>query len=1172
MPDSPVPSTDCVDGKVLLSVLAQVKDGDFTARMPLEWTGVAGKVADSLNEVIISNQVLEKELARVSRVVGEQGELSQRAVLGGWTQSWSGSLESVNSLIDALVRPTIEMQRVIGAVADGDLSKKVSLDVRGEMLDLKNTINAMVDQLNGLISEVSRVAREVGTEGKLGQAAAFTTEVGGVWKDLTDNVNLMAGNLTGQVRNIAEVTTAVANGDLSKKITIDVKGEFLELKNTVNAMVDQLKTFAGEVTRVAREVGVEGKLGGQAQSKEVGGLWKDLTDNVNQLAANLTNQVRTIAEVATAVTEGDLTRQVRVEASGEVAVLKDKLNEMIRNLRETTRQNVEQDWLKTNRERFTRMLQGQDDLTDVSSMILSELATLVSAQHGVFYTMTSPADHSAEGVLELQAGYGYEERKHLSTTFRLGQGLVGQCAKEKKRILLTDVPSDYVRINSGLGEAVPLNIIVLPVLFEGSLRAVVELASFSQFSLTHQAFLDSITESVGIVLNTIQAAALTETLLKQSQSQAEALRSQQEELRGSNEDLARQARLLADQNLVAEQKNLEVEASSRLIEEKVSQLAVSSKYKSEFIANMSHELRTPLNSLMILAQQLEENPEHNLTETQVEYASVIHSSGKELLELLNSILDLAKVESGTVVAESDEVSLEDLRVALLREFGPVAQKRGLGYTIEVVPGTPERIVTDQQRLRQILKNLLANAFKFTESGSVHVRIVLADAGWDPEIESLAEASSVISFSVSDTGIGIDAEQQARIFEAFAQGDGTTSRLYGGTGLGLSISRELVGLLGGSIDVVSARGQGSTFTAYLPTEARRSAVEMTPVLDRTEHADASPGSVRRADATPAPQELESVENRPTPNPLLDVERDMHRSQGIGDRSIEGVKILVVDDEPRNLFAITALLQRAHADISVVESGADALETLERIPDIDIVLMDIMMPVMDGYDTIRAIRRIEKHRDLTVIAVTGKVMAGERKRCLDAGANDYVPKPVDQAELFAALRPWIHRVVKPPTPEAGPLAVATPNEPASGRQTPVAIEGSTLAGLKILVVDDDYRNIFAMTAVLERGQAIVTVAESGADAIEALRLAPDIDIVLMDIMMPVMDGYDTIRAIRRISGFEVLPIVAVTGKSATGERQRCLDSGADDYIPKPVDTGELLAALTPWLPATQAAART
>src|ERR1700728_2480772 len=491
--------TDELDGAVLLGVLTDVKNGDFSVRMPVQWTGIAGKIADTLNDVIVANQTLGAELARVSRVVGKEGKLSQRVALRGSDRVWSESIDSVNSLIEDLVRPTSEMQRVIGAVADGDLSKKITADVHGEMLHLKNTINAMVDQLNRFVSEVTRVAREVGTEGKLGQAAAVTIEVGGVWKDLTDNVNLMAGNLTGQVRNIAEVTTAVANGDLSKKISIDVKGEFLELKNTVNAMVAQLNAFAGEVTRVAREVGVEGKLGGQAQSKEVAGVWKDLTDNVNQLAANLTNQVRAISEVATAVTAGDLSRQVRVEASGEVAVLKDKLNEMIRKLDETTRQNVEQDWLKTNRERFTRMLQGQDNLAAVSSMILSELATLVSAQHGVFYSITTPTDES-EPVLELQAGYGYEERRQLSTSFRLGEGLVGQCGREKKRILLTEVPGDYVRINSGLGSSPPLNIIVLPVLFEGSLLAVVELASFSPFSPTHQAFLDQLTESIGLVL------------------------------------------------------------------------------------------------------------------------------------------------------------------------------------------------------------------------------------------------------------------------------------------------------------------------------------------------------------------------------------------------------------------------------------------------------------------------------------------------------------------------------------------------------------------------------------------------------------------------------------------------------------------------------------------------
>jgi signal transduction histidine kinase/CheY-like chemotaxis protein/HAMP domain-containing protein len=971
MSDTTLVPADIVDAKVLLSVLAQVNAGDFTARMPLEWTGVAGKIADGFNEVIIANQALGVELARVSRVVGKQGELSQRVVLGGWTQAWSGSVESVNSLIDALVRPTIEMQRVIGAVADGDLSKKVSLDARGEMLDLKNTINDMVDQLNGFVSEVTRVAREVGTEGKLGQAAAVTIEVGGVWKDLTDNVNLMAGNLTGQVRNIAEVTTAVANGDLSKKISIDVKGEFLELKNTVNAMVDQLNAFAGEVTRVAREVGVEGKLGGQAQSKEVGGVWKDLTDNVNQLAANLTTQVRAISEVATSVIEGDLTRQVSVEASGEVALLKDKLNEMIRNLRETTRQNIEQDWLKTNRERFTRMLQGQRDLEAVSSMILSELAPLVSAQHGVFYSMTSPAA-GGEPVLQFQAGYGYEERRRLSTSFRIGEGLVGQCAKEKKRILLTEVPGDYVRINSGLGASPPLNIIVLPVLFEGSVRAVVELASFSAFSPTHQAFLDQLPESIGLVLNTIEGNTLTENLLKQSQSLAEELRSQQEELRSSNEDLGRQATLLAEQNIEAEHRNQQIE----LGEEKAGQLSISSKYKSEFIANMSHELRTPLNSLLILAEQLQANPEHNMTDAQVEYASVIRASGNDLLSLLNSILELAKVESGTVTVEMTDLSIAVLRNTLVREFEHVAKGKGVGYSVDVSDGTPAGLVTDPQRLQQILKNLLANAFKFTEDGEVQVQISVARQGWSPDIASLVTAPSVLAIAVTDTGIGIEQKQQQRIFEAFAQADGTTARRYGGTGLGLSISRELVGLLGGEITVSSSPEQGSTFTVYLPLGVSPTLV-VTPV----------PSGMRSAARGPAVIE-----------PHVDT---------IDEDSLAGIKILVVDDDFRNIFAMTALLERGHAEVSVAENGAQAIAVLEAKPDLEIVLMDIMMPVMDGYDTIRAIRAIEQFASLPIIAVSGKVVKGERQRCLNAGANDYIPKPVETAQLIAALTPWLTR---------------------------------------------------------------------------------------------------------------------------------------------------------------------
>ena len=985
---------ETLDAVVLLRVLSEVKGGDFTARMPIHWTGVAGKVADELNDIIGANQALGTELARVSRVVGKEGKLSQRVSFKGTDQVWGDCIESVNGLIEDLVRPSNEMQRVIGAVADGDLSKKVSADVQGEMLELKNTINGMVDQLNGFISEVTRVAREVGTEGKLGQAAAYTIEVGGVWKELTDNVNLMAGNLTGQVRDIAEVTTAVANGDLSKKITADVRGEFLELKDTVNAMVDQLNRFAGEVTRVAREVGVEGKLGGQAQSQEVAGVWKDLTDDVNQLAANLTNQVRAIADVATAVTEGDLTRQVGVEASGEVAVLKDKLNEMIRNLRETMRQNDEQDWLKTNLERFTRKLQGQRDLATVSNMILSELAPLVSAQHGVFYALTDPGD-GGQPVLQFQAGYGYKERKHLANRFRLGEGLVGQCALEKERILLTDVPSDYVQINSGLGESSPLNIIVLPILFEGSVRAVIELASFGAFSPTHQSLLDQLTESIGLVLNTVDADLVTVKLLEQSQSQAQELQSRQEQLHQSNEELEEQAALLAGKNSEVEGKYQEVEEAKRLVEQKAAELAVSSKYKSEFIANMSHELRTPLNSLLVLAEQLEDNPEGNLTDKQVQYAHVIRSSGGDLLKLLNDILDLAKVESKTVKLDSSELLLADLTEGMAHTFDPVADKQGLTFSVELDDELPPAMVTDPHRLRQILKNLLSNSFKFTERGEVALRLERSAGGWSPECERLTRAKSVIAISVSDTGIGIKPELQSSMFEAFAQADGTTARRYGGTGLGLSISRDLVDLLGGEITLSSEPGSGSTFTVYLPLEA----AAHTPVDGAYATASLAP-SPFLVNGDPKPLEATRSDhgNNQRPGPAPPIGSPLYEGAA-------GITALIVDDDFRNIFALTALLERGEMNVVAAQSGAAALALLDQTSDIDLVLMDIMMPAMNGYETMAAIRGRPTWADVPIIAVTAKLDDGERERCIAAGASDYIPKPVDTAELLGALRQWL-----------------------------------------------------------------------------------------------------------------------------------------------------------------------
>src|SRR6184192_897057 len=894
---------ECDNGQLLRALMA-FKRGAFSVRLPDDWTGVAGKIADTFNEVIAKNQRLTLELDGIGRAVGKKGRITQQASLGDVSNSWADAIRSVNDLIGHLVQPTSEMARVIGAVAKGDLSKTMATEIegqplKGEFLRTAKTVNTMVDQLGAFASEVTRVAREVGTEGKLG-GQAKVKGVAGTWKDLTENVNLMAGNLTAQVRNIATVTTAVANGDLTKKITVDVKGEVLELKDTVNVMVDQLRSFASEVTRVAREVGsegilggqarvegvsgtwkdltdsvnfmarnltgqvrniaavttavargdlskkitvdvkgeiaaladtinsmidtlatfadqvttvarevgTEGKLGGQARVPGVAGTWKDLTDNVNQLAANLTTQVRAIAEVATAVTKGDLTRSIMVEAMGEVAALKDNINEMIRNLKETTRKNDQQAWLKTNLAKFSRMLQGQGDLVVASQLVLSELAPLVHALQGVLYAQST---HGGDPCLEMVASYASGPDRHLPKVVRMGEGLVGQCAVEKKRILLEEVPQDYIRISSSLGSAVPVNIVILPVLFEGDVKAVLELASIKTFNATRLSFLDQLADGLGVVFNTIEANTRTRDLLAQSQlltrelqkqqtelkqtndrlgQQADSLqksesllKTQQEELRRANDELQHKAQLLSEQMGQVEYKNQEIELAKVALEEKAEQLALSSRYKSEFLANMSHELRTPLNSLMILAKLLADNGGDNLTPKQIDYAQTIYAAGADLLALISDILDLAKIESGTITLDFGPLRLTDLQDYVDRTFRPTALEQNLDFTISIDPRLPTVIETDEKRLQRILKNLLLNAFKFTAKGTVELRIVPAESGWSPGRAQLDAAAQVIAFVVADTGVGIPANKQKVIFEAFQQADGTTSRRFGGTGLG-----------------------------------------------------------------------------------------------------------------------------------------------------------------------------------------------------------------------------------------------------------------------------------------------------------------------------------------------------------------------------------------------------
>src|SRR5262245_15861487 len=865
-------------------VTTAVANGDLSRKITVEAKGEVLALKQTINNMVEKLRIFAGEVSRVAREVGTEGRLGGQAAVPGVGGTWKDLTDNVNAMAGNLTVQVRNIADVTTAVARGDLSQKITVDVQGEEIERKTTSNTMVDQLNAFAGEVTRVAREVGTEGKLG-GQAKVPGAAGVWRDLTDNVNGLAANLTTQVRNIADVTTAVANGDLSQKITVEAQGEVLSLKNTINNMVDRLRVFADEVTRVSKEVGTEGKLGGQAEVPNVSGTWKGLTDSVNAMANSLTMQVRNIADVATSVTKGDLTRQITVNAQGELDELKSNINQMIANLRETTERNQEQDWLKTNLAKFSRMMQGQKDLESVSRLIMSELTPLVSAHHGAFFMMDADAGGS---LLKLVASYAYRARKHVANRFVLGEGLVGQAALEKQPILLQNVPDDYIQITSGLGEAPPRNIIVLPILFEGEVKAVIELASFLPFSTIHQSFLDQLAESIGVVLNMIQANMRTEELLEQSQkltqelqSQSRELQQQQEELKRSNSELEQQARtlrqseellkeqqeelqqvneeleekasLLAEQNARVEQKNREVESARVALEEKAEQLSLSSKYKNEFLANMSHELRTPLNSLLILAKLLVENKDRNLSDKQVEFAQTIYTSGTDLLNLINDILDLSKVEAGKMEVNFTDIPINDVRDFVERTFGPVAEQKSLPFQIDITPDVPPSVFTDGQRLQQVLKNLLSNAFKFTERGNITLTIDRAPASLRFARRSLDRSSDgVIAFAVRDTGIGIPRDKQQLIFEAFQQADGTTSRKFGGTGLGLSISREMARLLGGEIRVVSTPGEGSTFTLYLPVvgaERRGSPPRQLPPVERAQ----TMASARPASSTPRPRD-------------------------------------------------------------------------------------------------------------------------------------------------------------------------------------------------------------------------------------------------------------------------------------------------------------------------------
>ncbi|MGW3105659.1 HAMP domain-containing protein [Streptomyces sp. NPDC001100] len=1036
----------------IAEVTTAVAKGDLSKKITVDAKGEILELVTTVNTMVDQLSSFAEQVTRVAREVGTEGILGGQAHVPGITGIWKDLSGNVNLMANNLTMQVRNISQVAAAVANGDLTRTVTIEARGEVQQLADTFNTMVKTLSSFADQVTKVAREVGTDGILG-GQAHVPGVAGTWKDLTDSVNGMASNLTGQVRNIAMVTTAIAKGDLTKKIDIDARGEILELKTTINTMVDQLSSFAEEVTRVAREVGTEGQLGGQARVRDVDGTWRDLTESVNEMAGNLTRQVRAIARVATAVTRGDLNLKIDVDASGEIQELQDYINKMIANLRDTTIANKEQDWLKGNLARISALMQGRRDLDDVASLIMSELTPVVSAQHGAFFLALPLADAEGEEAYELRmlGSYGYSMGS-MPTSFRPGEALIGTAAQERRTILVENAPSGYLKISSGLGEAPPAQVIVLPVLFEGKVLGVIELASFTPFTQIQKDFLNQIAEMIATSVNTISVNTKTELLLKQSQELTEQLQersaeleNRQKALQSSNAELEEKAELLAQQNRDIEVKNTEIEEARQVLEERAEQLAVSMRYKSEFLANMSHELRTPLNSLLILAKLLADNAEGNLSPKQVEFAETIHGAGSDLLQLINDILDLSKVEAGKMDVSPTRIALVQLVDYVEATFRPLTAEKGLDLSVRVSPELPATLHTDEQRLLQVLRNLLSNAVKFTDSGAVE--LVIRPAGADVPVairEQLLEAGSLrdadadlIAFSVTDTGIGIAGSKMRVIFEAFKQADGTTSRKYGGTGLGLSISREIAQLLGGEIFAQSEPGRGSTFTLYLPLHPSElppqgyqqlpaleagdlvasSAAELAELSERSEVDIETPAEVKSYHETQngaaalfrrRRRAVSSIE-RSAPQ-LGQTVRDQWAAEEAAPASRRGIrfngeKVLIVDDDIRNVFALTSVLEQHGLSVLYAENGREGIEVLEQHDDVTVVLMDIMMPEMDGYATTTAIRRMPQFAGLPIIALTAKAMKGDREKAIESGASDYVTKPVDPDHLLSVMEQWM-----------------------------------------------------------------------------------------------------------------------------------------------------------------------
>ncbi len=900
-------------------------------------------------------------------------------------------------------------------------------------------------------------------------------------------------------------------------------------------------------------------------------------DEIGLLATAFRDMIAYIQEVA-AVAEkiSNSNLQVEVTPKSEQDVLNISLQRMVRTLRTVAAENeramaavTHQNWLRTGQTELGKAMRGEQDIAALSKHIITCLANYVQAQVGLLYL--TEEDHA----LHLTGSYAYTIRKGDYSRVRFGERLVGQAAFEQETILFADVPEDYMVIGSRLGETAPRQILVVPFLYEGAVTGVVELGAVREFTAMQREFLTQVQESIAIAVTSAQTRVRMQNLLEASQQQAEELqaqqeglrqanqnlaaqtaalqasqeqlRTQQEELRQTNEQLLEQTQALEKRETALQDKNRELEDARRLIEDKAHDLELSSRYKSEFLANMSHELRTPLNSLLILSGVLSINEEENLSADQVEYANTIHAAGCELLTLINSVLDLAKVESGKMTLNIEEMSVKGLSAYITQNFQHVAEEKGLQLTVHLADSLPAAIRTDRQRVEQIVKNLLSNALKFTAQGSVTLSMARPAPGVELSHSGLTPHTTV-AIVVADTGAGIPEAKQRLIFEAFQQVDGSTSRKYGGTGLGLSISRELAKLLGGEIQLQSEEDRGSTFTLYLPDILSAEARAEPGALSGNAGFQAALSAGKAA----------GVPRRPPPilppAPRLEEERtgvdgiwdDRHTAPAPAERSL-----LIIEDDPEYAKRLFDRVREQGFKGFLAGDGAVGLQLAYQYRP-DAIILNLRLPDMEGRIVVQRLKEQPDTRDIPVYFLSDRELSKEEVQHLQTDVESIIMKGENAPErVLDEVDLWLHRV-------ASELPKHCQHLPPASHDGDAVFHEKTL-----LLVDDDMRNLFALSGVLQKKGMTVLTAVHGKDALEQIATRPDIDLILMDIMMPEMDGYETIRAIRTRPALGKLPIIALTAKAMKGDRQKCLDAGANDYLSKPIDLEKLFSLLRVWL---------